>query len=95
MLSQWLADNPYSDDEAMVEVTNCITVLESPPVQDLCSSQMEAEQEQRSVTSNSTPTQGGHFSDGAALRIWICNSEEDVPNQRGEIQDTLFLQSNR
>jgi hypothetical protein len=55
-LSQWLADNPYSDDEATVEVTNCITVLESSPVQDLYSSQMEVEQEQRSVTSNSTPT---------------------------------------
>jgi hypothetical protein len=84
-LSQWLADNPYSDDKATVEVTNCITVLESPPVQDLCSSQMEAEQEQGSVISNSTPTQEGHFSNGAAQRIWIYNSEEDVPNQRGEI----------
>jgi hypothetical protein len=84
-LSQWLADNPYSDDEATVEVTNCITVLESPPVQDLCSSQMEAEQEQGSVISNSTPTQEGHFSNGAAQRIWIYNSEEDVPNRRGEI----------
>jgi hypothetical protein len=84
-LSQWLADNPYSNDEATVEVTNCITILESPPVQDLCSSQMEAEQEQGSVTSYSTPTQEGHFSNEAAQRIWICNSEEDVPNQRGEI----------
>jgi hypothetical protein len=84
-LSQWLADNPYSDDEATVEITNCITVLESPPIQDLSSSQMEAEQEQGNVTSNSTPTQEGHFSNGAAQRIWICNSEEDVPNQRGEI----------
>jgi hypothetical protein len=84
-LSQWLADNPYSDDEATVEVTNCITVLESSPVQDLSSSQMEAEQEQVNVTSDSTPTQEGHFNNGAAQRIWICNSEEDVPNQRGEI----------
>jgi hypothetical protein len=38
-LSQWLADNPYSDDETTVEVTNCITVLEAPSVQDLSSSQ--------------------------------------------------------
>jgi hypothetical protein len=42
-LSQWLVDNPYLDDEATVEVTNCITIIESPPVQDLSSSQMEAE----------------------------------------------------
>jgi hypothetical protein len=34
-LSQWLADNPYSNDEAMVEVTNYITVIESPSVKDL------------------------------------------------------------
>jgi hypothetical protein len=84
-LSQWLADNPYSDDEATVEVTNCIIVLEAPPVQDLSSSQMEAEQEQVRLTSNSTPTQEDHFSNGAAQRIWICNSEEEVPNQRGEV----------
>jgi hypothetical protein len=84
-LSQWLADNPYLDDETTVEVTNCITVIESPPVQDLNSSQMEAEHEQVSVTSNSTPTQEGHFNNGVAQRIWICNSEEDVPNQMGEI----------
>jgi hypothetical protein len=46
---------------------------------------MEVEQEQESVTSNSTPTQEGHFNNGAAQRIWIYNSEEDGPNQRGEI----------
>jgi hypothetical protein len=37
-LFQWLADNPYSDDEEKVEVTNYITVIESPSVQDLSSS---------------------------------------------------------
>jgi hypothetical protein len=84
-LSQWLADNPYSNDEATIEGTNYIIVLEFPPVQDLSYLQMEAEQEQVSVTSDSTPTQEGHFSNRAAQRIWICNSEEDVPNQKGEI----------
>jgi hypothetical protein len=38
-----------------------------------------------SLTSNSTPTQEDHFSNGVAQRIWICNSEEEVPNQRGEV----------
>jgi hypothetical protein len=46
---------------------------------------MEAEHGQLSVTSNAAPTQESHFSNGAVQRIWICNSEEDVPNQRGEI----------
>jgi hypothetical protein len=46
---------------------------------------MEAEHRQGNVTSNSAPTQESHFRNGVAQRIWICNSEEDVPNQMGEI----------
>jgi hypothetical protein len=46
---------------------------------------MEAEHGQVSVTSNSAPTQESHFSNKATQRIWICNLEEDVPTQMGEI----------
>ena len=39
-LAQWLAENPYSDDEGTVEITNCITIMEYPPAQ-TCNTQKE------------------------------------------------------
>ena len=77
-MAQWLIENPYSDDEGTVEVTNCIMVIESP-------AQREAEHKRVTAISSSTPTQECHFSTKAAQSIWICNSVEeegDAPQRR-------------
>ena len=42
-LAQWLVDNPYLDDEEMVEVTNCIIIMESLLVQGKSPAQMGVE----------------------------------------------------